>query len=75
LRHDMIHFIASDAHNTTSRPPLLSEARRAIAADRGESVGLALADVNPRAVIEGKPLPWRPEPLEVRPPKWYSFHR
>jgi protein-tyrosine phosphatase len=74
LRHDMVHFIASDAHNTTSRPPLLSEARRAIAAERGEPVGLALADVNPRAAIDGKPLAWRPEPLAVRPRKWYSFH-
>ena len=75
LRHDMVHFIASDAHNTTSRPPLLSEARRAIAAERGEPVGLALADVNPLAAINGKPLAWRPEPREVRPRKWYSFHR
>ena len=75
LRHDMVHFIASDAHNTTSRPPLLSEARRAIAADRGEPVGLALADVNPRAAIDGKPLAWRPEPVEVQPRKWYSFNR
>jgi protein-tyrosine phosphatase len=73
LRHDMVHFIASDAHNTTSRPPLLSEARRAIAADRGEEVGMALADANPRAAIEGKPLAWRPEPIAVQPRKWYSF--
>ena len=75
LRHDMVHFIASDAHNTTSRPPLLSEARRVIAEDRGEDVGRALADSNPRAVIEGKPLPWWREPIAVKARKWYSFGR
>lgn len=75
LRHDMVHFIASDAHNTTSRPPLLSEARQKIAQDRGESVGLALAEANPRAAMEGTPLAWQPEPMDVRPRKWYSFHR
>jgi len=73
LRHDMVHFIASDAHNTKSRPPLLSEARRAIAKERGEEVGHALAEANPRATIEGKPLVWRPEPIAVQPRKWYSL--
>jgi protein-tyrosine phosphatase len=73
LRHDMVHFIASDAHNTTSRPPLLSEARRAITQDRGKEVGDALAEGNPRAAIEGKALAWQPPPIAVQPRKWYSF--
>ena len=75
LRHNMVHFIASDAHNTTSRPPLLSEARRAIAADRGEEAARALAETNPRAAVDGQPLPWRPEPQAIRPRRWFSFQR
>lgn len=75
LRHDMVHFIASDAHNTSSRPPLLSEARRVIAADRGEETGRALAETNPRAAVEGQPVPWQPEPQAVRPRRWFSFQR
>ena len=75
LHHNMVHFIASDAHNTTSRPPLLSEARRAIAADRGEEAARALAETNPRAAVDGQPLPWRPEPQAIRPRRWFSFQR
>lgn len=77
LRHDMVHFIATDAHNTTSRPPLLSDARRAIAAEKGEEVAGALCEANPLAAVEGRPLVWRPEPQAVRPAKarWFSFGR
>ena len=38
LEHRLIHFIASEAHNTSSRPPVLSEVFRAIAAGQGEEV-------------------------------------
>ena len=76
LRHGMVHFIASDAHDTKSRPPLLSEAREAIRADQGDEAAEALSESNPRAVIEGRPLPWRPDPQQVRPRSWLSFlHR
>jgi protein-tyrosine phosphatase len=76
LEHRMVHFVASDAHNTTSRPPQLSEARKVIAAEHGEEVAEALSESNPRAVIEGRPLPWMPEPVELAPPRrWFSLRR
>lgn len=75
LRRHMIHFIATDAHNTTSRPPLLSDARRAIAAEQGEETAQALAELNPQAAVEGKPLPWQPQPQPAAPRRWFSFHR
>ena len=72
----MVHFIATDAHNTTSRPPLLAEARKAIAEDQGEQVATALAESNPQAAVEGQPLPWLPEPQPVAPPRrWFSLRR
>ncbi|OFW07792.1 MAG: hypothetical protein A3G20_01520 [Acidobacteria bacterium RIFCSPLOWO2_12_FULL_59_11] len=75
LRHYLVHFIATDAHNTSSRPPLLSAARQAIAEEQGEETAQALTETNPRATIEGRPLPWQPNPQPVRPRRWFSFHR
>jgi protein-tyrosine phosphatase len=54
-----VHFVASDAHSPRRRPPGLSEARRAIAARWGEDVARALTEINPLAVLEGRPLPGR----------------
>lgn len=75
LRHGMVHIIASDAHNTTSRPLLLSKAREAIRADQGEEVAEAVSESNPRAVIEGRSLPWQPDPQQFRSRSWFSFLR
>jgi len=60
-----IHFLASDAHNLTSRPLRLKEAFDRVAETRGEDVARALLVDNPLAVFEGRPLPWVPElPLD-----------
>jgi len=76
LRRQMVHFIASDAHDAESRPPLLSEARQTIAAEQGEEVATALSESNPRAAVEGQPLPWFPEPQPVAPSRrWFSLRR
>ncbi len=56
-----VHFLASDAHNTTSRPLRLREAFDYVAKTRGESVAEALLVNNPRAVFDGLPLPYVPE--------------
>ncbi len=59
-----IHFVASDAHNTTSRPLQLREAYRQLAERRGENVARALLVENPLAAFEDRPLPWVPELAE-----------
>jgi protein-tyrosine phosphatase len=56
-----VHFLASDAHNTTSRPLQLREAFKHLAKTRGESVAEALLVNNPRAAFDGLPLPYVPE--------------
>lgn len=61
----VVHFLASDAHNLTSRPLQLKEAFDLVAGTRGEEVARALLEENPRAVFEGRLLPWVPE-LEDR---------
>ncbi|HXX00076.1 MAG TPA: CpsB/CapC family capsule biosynthesis tyrosine phosphatase [Candidatus Acidoferrales bacterium] len=56
-----IHFIASDAHNVTTRPLRLKETFDLVAQTRGEDVARALLVDNPLAAFEGRPLPWVPE--------------
>ncbi len=56
-----VHFVASDAHNTTSRPLRLRETYDLLAKTRGEDVARALLTDNPLAVFEDRPLPWVPE--------------
>ena len=64
LEEDCIHFFASDAHNLDSRPPRLREAFDAVAQRRGEEVARALFHDNPLAALEGRALPYAPEPPE-----------
>jgi len=56
-----VHFLASDAHNTTTRPPRLRETFEHVAKTRGKEIARALMIDNPLAVFEGRPLPWVPE--------------
>jgi protein-tyrosine phosphatase len=56
LRHNCVHFLATDAHRTKSRPPILSKGRDAAAMVIGPERAMALVDDNPRAVINGEPL-------------------
>ncbi len=57
-----VHFLATDAHNTTSRPPRLSEARAIVTKKYGPEYAGLLTAINPQAVFEGKPLPEQEEP-------------
>jgi protein-tyrosine phosphatase len=65
---DMIHFVASDAHDTVRRPMHLSKARAIVAGRKGEEVAESLFHANPLAAFEGAPLPYIPEPRT--PSKW-----
>jgi protein-tyrosine phosphatase len=66
LKRDAVHVLASDAHDTKHRTPLLSAARHAAAKICGGDVARALVDDNPRAIVNGKPLPYFPEPVVGR---------
>lgn len=61
LNAGAVHFLASDAHNLTSRPLRLKEAFDQVAQTQGENVARALLVDNPLAAFEGRPLPWVPE--------------
>ncbi len=65
LDSEMVHFIATDAHNLKRRPPRVREPFAVIADRWGEPRAQALFVDNPGAVLEQKPLPYDPEPHEV----------
>jgi protein-tyrosine phosphatase len=62
LEHEAVHVIASDAHDTQHRTPILSAARDSVAQISGTDIAHALVEENPRAVISGQPLPYCPNP-------------
>jgi protein-tyrosine phosphatase len=60
-----VHFLATDAHNVSSRPPRLSEARKVVAKKYGESYAEALTTINPMAVFEGKQFEPSEDPIDL----------
>jgi protein-tyrosine phosphatase len=63
LERNAVHVLATDAHDTEKRVPVLSTAREAAAEICGEEVAEALVEANPRAIIENTPLPYFPRPV------------
>lgn len=57
LDRGLVHFVASDAHDLTHRPPGLATAAREIDRRWGTEVAELLTVLNPRAVLEDRPLP------------------
>lgn len=61
FKHNAVHVIATDAHETKRRVPNLSAARDAIAAIYGSDIARALVEDNPRAIISDQALSYFPE--------------
>lgn len=78
LSQNLVNFFASDAHDPKYRPPILSEAYEKARQMAGKEVADLLCHSNPRAVIEGRPLPPGPEPMDPQRAKkksWFAFWR
>lgn len=60
LDQNVVHFVASDAHNTTHRPLQLRQAYGVVAGRWGESLARSLFRENPLAAFEGRDLPYEP---------------
>jgi len=69
----LVHFIASDAHDTVHRPPVLREAYEHVAKTWGDALAESLFTSAPKAVIDGDSIrlldsgPARPKR------KWYRL--
>ncbi len=60
-----VHVIATDAHNTTSRPPVMSEAYDFLSDEYGSEDAERLCIGNPRAIFMGEPLAEQPDPEKI----------
>jgi protein-tyrosine phosphatase len=74
LEHGLLHFLASDCHNTRNRLPGLSAAVETVAEMVGQEYARAMTDDNPAAVVEGKLIPVRPAAeLPQKRKRWLFF--
>jgi protein-tyrosine phosphatase len=64
LKNRLIHFIASDAHSTDGRPPILSEGVRAAEKIVGKEEAQKMVTQYPQAILEGH-KPKVPEPIPI----------
>jgi len=65
----LIHFVASDAHNTRTRPLRLQPAYDVVVDRFGQEKARALFQDNPLAALEGRELPHVPELEDELPPR------
>jgi len=66
LELNLIHFIASDCHNTHSLVSRLSEAVKRARMIVGEENARALVKDNPQAVLDDRKIPYLPEPINPK---------
>jgi len=75
LDRQLVHFLASDAHDCEQRPPRLDLAYEWVKEQYGEERAQALCLTNPRAALTGESL----EPIEIGAAstrrKWYQLWR
>jgi protein-tyrosine phosphatase len=65
LENRWVHFLATDAHNITSRPPKMRTTMDAVAQKYGPDYAHLLCVTNPLAAFMGSPLPQRIEPRRL----------
>jgi protein-tyrosine phosphatase len=74
LENGLLHFIASDCHNTRNRLPGMSAAVAVIAEMVGEDYANAMSKSNPQAVINGTAIPVCPAAtLPEKRKRWFFF--
>jgi protein-tyrosine phosphatase len=65
LSRNLVHFLATDAHNISSRPPKLREAMELVARKYSPDYAHLLCVSNPLAAFMDKPMPPQPEPVDL----------
>ncbi len=76
VRQQLVHFVATDAHGTKSRRPLLRRAFDCVARLAGEATAVDLCCRNPALVAAGKSvtLPRR-RPTKEQPAGWFRWSK
>ncbi len=75
LDRNLVHFIASDAHDCEHRPPRLDLAHAWLTKNYSEEVARVLCIENPRATLTGDPLEPLTEGIRSERRKWYQIWR
>ena len=73
LDRNLVHVIASDAHDIKHRPPLMDEAHQWLADNYGATVAQILCVDNPGATLTGKPMGIPERNTSGSGRKWYAF--
>ncbi|MFZ0479469.1 MAG: CpsB/CapC family capsule biosynthesis tyrosine phosphatase [Terriglobales bacterium] len=63
LERSAVHILATDAHSTRHRVPILSAGRDVAAEMVGAECAAALVEGNPGAIVKGEPVPYCPRPV------------
>ena len=76
LEKRWVHFLATDAHNITTRPPRMREAHDLVAKKYGADYARSLCVTNPMAVFLGKEFEVEEEPRglveKIKIPNWWQ---
>jgi protein-tyrosine phosphatase len=74
LKHNLVHLIASDAHDSENRPPLLRRAVEKTMKIVGEKKALAMVNEIPQAILDNQVMPENGDPVDPQKKKW-GIHR
>jgi len=70
MSRGLVHFVASDAHDTRWRPTSLDEPCRLVRRNFGDEAARRVFEENPRAALAGVPL--TAVPVSIKRRKWYT---
>jgi protein-tyrosine phosphatase len=73
MKQRRVHFIASDAHNTEHRPPVMDDAYRYIAKEYGKACAEALFVGNPSAALAGEEVDAATPQAEPGAAEWWRW--
>lgn len=66
LEHNLVHLIASDAHDAEKRPPVLSKGVSAAAEIVGEEKAMAMVTEIPQAILDNECIPDWGDPIRPK---------
>ena len=75
LKRDLVHVVASDAHDPAHRTPRMTEAYQRVKQLRSAATAQTLFFSNPASVIKGDPIAVHTSSQSRPPRKWWSFLR
>jgi len=75
LRRGLVHFVASDGHGASRRPPRLDEARQWVSEEFDDVTAGRLFLEYPAAALVGEDVPAGRVPVPPPRRRWYSFWR